>query len=119
SERLAKRHGDGERAIALLAVEWDAKVDADRAEARIIADAEPGCGAPMTKVRARRRGQCAAVEEGHQAEIAAELLQPDARFEAELGEPTTTDRITVQVLGSELLIAIAPDRAAAAGIETT
>src|SRR6185503_15706757 len=61
--------------------------------------------------------QSAAVEEGHDAEIAAELLEPDASLDRELGEAAAADRVAVEVLGPELLIAVAPHRAAPAGIK--
>src|SRR5206468_4741508 len=46
-----------------------------------------------------------------------ELLEPDARFEAELGQAAAADRVAVQVFGTELLVAVPPDRSAAAAIK--
>src|SRR5439155_19221927 len=73
--------------------------------------------APLARAGQRFLGQRAAVEKGHDAEIAAELLQADARLEAEFGKTAAAHRIAVHVLGSELLIAVAAHRPAAARIE--
>src|SRR5438132_3974822 len=77
----------------------------------------PGAVAAVAEIGPRPRVHRAAVEGRHHAEIAAELLQANARLEREFGEPAAADRIAVHVLGAELLVAIAAYRTAAAGIE--
>ena len=63
------------------------------------------------------RRQAATVDERDDAEIAAERLQADARFEGELGQAAAADRVAIDVVRSEPLITIAAHRAAAARIE--
>src|SRR5690349_3892831 len=72
---------------------------------------------PVLEVGQRFGRQRPAVEEGHHAEIAAEALQADARLKRELGQPSSADRVAVDVLGSKPLITVATDRPAAARIE--
>src|SRR5690242_1566114 len=116
-EGLPERDCDREGPVALLTVQRDAEVDADRTEARIIADADPGRVSEVGEARQRLGGEGAAVEERHDAEIPAKGLQADARLEPEFGEAPPADRIAVDVLGAELLIAIAAHRTATARIE--
>src|SRR3954471_12875603 len=63
-ERLAERNGDGERAVALLAVQRHADIDADRAETGIITRSDARREMPVLDVRRGLRRQGATVEEG-------------------------------------------------------
>ena len=55
----------------------------------------PNCQSLEVRHRLGRQG--AAVEERHDAEIAAERVQPDARLEREFGQAAAADRIAVGV----------------------
>ena len=109
--------GDRDAAVARLAIERGADVDADRTERRIITQAKARAILPVGQARDAAGGQRAAVEERHHAEIAAEQFEPDARLERELGQAAATDRIAVDVARAKPLVAIAAHRAAAARIE--
>src|SRR5207253_8430041 len=116
-ERLPERYGDRQRAVAFLAIERNADVEPDRPQARIIARAKAGRGTPVLEVRQRFGGQRTSIEEWHDAEIAAELLEADARFERKFREASAADRVTVGVFWAKLLVAVAANRPAAARVE--
>ncbi len=118
SEGLAERDGDRERPVALLAVERNADIDADRAEARIIADAD----ARRRSASCLKSGIALVVSDPPSKNGTIPKLPPNCfrrmrASSAELGEAAAADRVAVDVLGSELLIAVAAHRPAAARIE--
>src|SRR6185295_5839681 len=116
-EGLTERNGDGDGAVTLLPVQGHAEVNADRAEARIVTRADAGREMPVLDVRHGFGRQRAAIEEGHDAKVAAELLEANARLDRELHESATADRIAIRVLGAEPLIPVTANRTAASGIE--
>src|SRR5204862_473357 len=114
---LAQRHGHGDRAVALIALQRHADVDADWPEARIIAHAEACRETPVLEIRHRLGRQRAAVEERDDAEIAAELTQADARLDRELSEAAPADRVAVHILGAKPLISVTADRSPTARVK--
>ena len=118
SEGLAERHGDRERSVAFLTVERHAEIDADRAEAGIITDADAGGEAPVLDVGKRsvvseppsKKGQCRNCRRTASAGSALRARTRRGRGRRSGRHPES--------LGSELLITVAAHRSAAARIES-
>ena len=118
SESLAERDRDRDRAVALLAIERDSEVDADRAEERIIANAKARGEAPSC----RSRAAALVVSEppsknGTTPKLPPNCLRRTRASSANSARPRPPIGSPADVLGPKLLIAIATDRSAAARIE--
>ena len=98
-EGLPKRDSHRDAAVVLARVQRSADVDPDRAEARIIANAETRTELPVLRTGPGLRRQGSAVEKRDDPEIAAKRLQPDPGFDRKFGEAAPADRVAVDILG--------------------
>src|SRR6185436_16211763 len=112
SEGLPDRNVDGDLRLALAAVDRRCDVEPDRAKIGIDAAADSDAEAQIVETGELVFIDLAGIDEGDGAVIAEAV----AAFDRKFGKAAAAERDIGGVARAELLIAEAPDRAAAAGI---